>query len=126
MLARMPEAPGNDPSCTRRFIVVAQENMSNTQDPSTGSDLSDAILALRSREEVEAFLADLCTPGEIRALSERWRVAQLLDAGKLSYRDIAEQAGASTATVVRVARFLKDMPYQGYRQVLDRLQEGRS
>ncbi len=88
-------------------------------------DLIDALLALKGRAEAEAFLADLCTPGEVRALSERWRVARLLDAGELSYRDIAQEAGASTATVVRVARFLKDMPYRGYRRVLDRLQEAR-
>lgn len=88
-------------------------------------DLVDALLALRTRAEAEAFLADLCTPGEVRALSERWLVARLLDAGELSYRDIAEKAGASTATVVRVARFLKDMPYQGYRRVLDRLKRQR-
>ena len=84
-------------------------------------DLIDALLALRSRAEAEAFLADLCTPKEVRALSERWLVARLLDAGKLSYRGIAEEAQSSTATVVRVARFLKDMPYRGYRRVLDRL-----
>lgn len=88
-------------------------------------DLIDALLALRERNEAQAFLADLCTPGEIRALSERWLVASLLDAGQLSYREIAEEAGASTATVVRVARFLKDMPYQGYRRVLDRLKRRR-
>jgi TrpR-related protein YerC/YecD len=88
-------------------------------------DLVDALLALRGRAEAEAFLADLCTPGEIRALSERWLVARLLDAGELSYREIAEKAGASTATVVRVARFLKDMPYQGYRKVIDRLKRQR-
>lgn len=110
----------------RCFIVISRSHMSQEQNLSPGSDLAEAILALRSRAEVEAFLADLCTPGEVRALSERWRVAQMLDAGELSYRDIAERAGASTATVVRVARFLKDMPYQGYRQVLDRLQEARS
>jgi len=84
-------------------------------------DIVDAILALKSRTEAEAFLADLCTPSEIRAFAERWRVAQLLDAGELSYRAIAEEAGSSTATVVRVARFLKEMPYHGYRVVLDRL-----
>lgn len=87
-------------------------------------DLYDALLALKSRSEMEAFLADLCTPAEIKALSERWLVARLLDKGELSYRAIAERAGSSTATVVRVARFLKEMPYQGYRRVLDRL--GRS
>jgi TrpR-related protein YerC/YecD len=90
-----------------------------------GPDLVDALLALRTRGEAEAFLADLCTPSEVRALSERWLVARLLDDGKLSYRQIAEEAGASTATVVRVARFLKDMPYLGYRRVLDRLKRQR-
>lgn len=85
-------------------------------------DLVDALLSLKSRAEVEAFLADLLTPGEIKALSERWLVARLLDRGELSYREIAEKAKSSTATVVRVARFLKDMPYRGYRRALDRLQ----
>ncbi len=84
-------------------------------------DLLDALLSLKSRTEAEAFLADLCTPAEVRALSERWLVARLLNEGELSYRDIAQRAQSSTATVVRVARFLKDMPYQGYRKVLDRL-----
>ena len=88
-------------------------------------DLYDAILALRTRAEAEAFFADLCTPGEIKAFAERWRVAQLLDAGELSYREIASKAGSSTATVVRVARFLKDMPYRGYRLALDRLKRTR-
>ena len=84
-------------------------------------DLLDALLSLKSRTEAEAFLADLCTPAEVRALSERWLVARLLNEGELSYRDIAQKAQSSTATVVLVARFLKDMPYQGYRKVLDRL-----
>lgn len=88
-------------------------------------DVIDAFLALSTRTEAEAFLADLCTPSEIRALSERWLVARLLDAGKLPYREIAAEAGSSTATVVRVARFLKDMPYQGYRRILDRLKRQR-
>lgn len=86
-------------------------------------DLLDALLALKSRAEAKAFLADLCTPSEIRALAERWLIARLLDEGSRSYRAVAEEAKASTATVVRVARFLKDMPYRGYRCVLDRLAE---
>ncbi len=89
------------------------------------SPLADALLALKTRAEAEAFLTDLCTPGEVRALAERWLIAQLLDAGNLSYREIAEAAGASTTTVTRVARFLREMPYHGYRRVLDRLRGGR-
>ena len=88
-------------------------------------DLNEAILSLKTRGEVEAFLADLCTPSEVKAFQERWLVAQLLDQGELSYRDIAKKADASTATVVRIARFLNDMPYKGYRRVIDRLQGAR-
>ena len=84
-------------------------------------DLIDALLALDTRAEAESFLADLCTPSEMKAFAERWTIARLLDAGDLSYREIAEESGSSTATVVRVARFLKEMPYQGYRLILDRL-----
>lgn len=87
--------------------------------------LLDAFLALSTREEAKAFLADLCTPSELRAFAERWQVARLLDAGQLSYREIAEAAHASTTTVVRVSRFLKDMNYNGYRLVLDRLGANR-
>ena len=97
------------------------DTTSDTDAAAAEARLVDAILGLESREEVRDFLADLCTPSEIRAFIERLEVARLLDAGELSYRQIAEQAGASTTTVVRVARFLKEMPYRGYRRVLDRL-----
>jgi len=83
--------------------------------------LYDALLCLRTREEFDAFLSDLCTPSELRAFAERWAVARLLHQEGKSYREIAAEAHASPTTVVRVARFLKEMPHQGYRLVLDRL-----
>jgi TrpR-related protein YerC/YecD len=83
--------------------------------------LYDALLCVETREEIDAFLADLCTPAELRAFAERWAVARLLDQRLQSYREIAQEAGASPTTVVRVARFLKDMDNNGYRLVLDRL-----
>ena len=83
--------------------------------------LYDALLSLKTRDEVDAFLSDLCTPSELRAFAERWAVARLLYQKVKSYREIAIEAGASPTTVVRVARFLKEMPHQGYRLVLDRL-----
>ncbi|PZN99364.1 MAG: TrpR like protein, YerC/YecD [Alphaproteobacteria bacterium] len=82
--------------------------------------LYDALLCLETREDVDAFMADLCTPSELRAFAERWAVARLLDQRLQSYREIALEAGASPTTVVRVARFLKDMDNNGYRLVLDR------
>lgn len=89
--------------------------------PAARDALYDALLSLKTREEVDAFLTDLCTPAELRAFAERWQVARLLDGGGKSYREIAAEAHASPTTVVRVARYLKDMPHQGYRLVLDRL-----
>ncbi len=83
--------------------------------------LCRALVALRDECEAEAFLRDIATPAEIKALSERWRIALLLDAGVHSYRDIAAETGASTTTVARVARFLKEEPHQGYRRMIDRL-----
>lgn len=84
-------------------------------------DLCDALLKLESREEVYSFLKDLCTPQEMNALSERWKVCQLLHQGDLSYREIHSITGASLTTIGRVARFLKDEPYHGYKLVLNRI-----
>ena len=61
---------------------------------------------------MEKFLIDLCTPAELKALSERWHVAQLLDKGEMSYREIYALTGVSTTTIARVARFLKDEPHK--------------
>ncbi|MFI4957004.1 MAG: YerC/YecD family TrpR-related protein [Gammaproteobacteria bacterium] len=84
------------------------------------NQLCDALLLLKNREEAFHFLKDLCTPQEINALAERWHVCQLLEQGDLSYRDIHALTGASLTTIGRVARFLKDEPYHGYRTILKR------
>jgi TrpR-related protein YerC/YecD len=89
--------------------------------PEDTNALIDALLTLKSNGEMRAFLDDLCTPSEMRAFAERFKVARLLDEGKMSYRDISEATGASTTTVTRVARFLREMPHQGYRLVIDRM-----
>jgi len=86
-------------------------------------DFYEAVLLLETKEEVLQLMKDLCTPAEISALKERWRVCQLLDRGDLSYRDIHSLTGASLTTIGRVARFLKEEPYQGYRMLLDKIKE---
>lgn len=87
------------------------------------ADLYEAFSKLENVEEVEKFIIDLCTPSEINSFAERWAIARLLNEGKLSYRDIAKETGASTTTVARVSRFLKQEPYQGYKIILDRIEE---
>lgn len=89
-------------------------------------DVFDAILLLKSRAECEQFLKDLCTPQELSALQERWKVCQLLEQKTFSYREIHERTGTSMATIGRVARFLRDEAYGGYRLILQRLKQGDS
>jgi TrpR-related protein YerC/YecD len=91
---------------------------------SAARSLSEALLALETRQEVKAFLEDLCTPAEIEAMVDRWRVAQLLDQG-LSYRDIRELTEVSVTTIGRVARFI-EQGTGGYRTVLNRTRNTES
>lgn len=86
---------------------------------SAAKSLSQALLSLETADEVKRFLEDLCTPAEIEAMVDRWRVAQLLDQG-YSYREIREMTEVSVTTTGRVARYL-EMGTGGYRTVLDRL-----
>src|ERR671933_282240 len=88
-------------------------------------DLCAALLVPREPAEMRRLLTDLCTPAEVRTLAERWHVARLLDGADLSYRDIHDATGVSTTTIVRVARFLRQEPHQGYRLALDTLNGGR-
>jgi len=83
--------------------------------------LHQALLSLKTEDEMRRFLIDLCTPNEIKTFVERWAIARLLDAGIMNYRDIASQTGASTTTVTRVARFLKQEQNGGYKTALTRL-----
>ena len=81
--------------------------------------LVEAILSLETEEEVALFLEDLMTRKEILDSAQRMLVAKMLS-DKVVYSKIAEETGASTATISRVNR-----AYQygsgGYRTVLDRI-----
>jgi len=69
-------------------------------------NLNEALLLLKNNKEVSEFLNDLCTPAELKAMNERWAVAQLLYKDEMSYREIASKLNSSTTTITRVARFL--------------------
>ena len=86
-------------------------------------DLLEAILIVKTKEELNAFLKDLCTPAELRSLEERWKVCHLLAKETLSYREIHAITGASLTTIGRVARFLKEEKYGGYKNILNKLGE---
>ena len=65
--------------------------------------LFDAVLSLQNREECYRFFEDLCTVPELKAISQRLVVADMLRK-KMVYNDIVAKTGASTATISRVKR----------------------
>jgi len=82
-------------------------------------ELFEAVLQLKDIQECRNFLRDLCTFGELSAMSERLQVVKQIKA-KIPYRKIADKTGASTATITRVAHWFHH-GMGGYKLVLDRL-----
>lgn len=79
----------------------------------------EAILALESIAEAEAFFRDLCTMREIEEMANRWAVVRKL-AQEIPYRRIAQEVGSSSATISRISQWLHHGA-GGYRLVLQRL-----
>jgi TrpR-related protein YerC/YecD len=85
--------------------------------------LCEALLALRSIEEAQAFLDDLCTPAEREAMRDRWSVVPHLIAGE-PYWQIHDATAVSITTVGRVARCL-EQGSGGYALAASRLRSPR-
>lgn len=86
--------------------------------------LFSAILALRTTEECACFFEDLCTISELQAMTQRFEVARRLKKGE-TFHVIAEETGASTATISRVNRCLQ-YGAEGYTLLLSRLEETKA
>ena len=89
--------------------------------------LYETILKLRNMDECVRFFEDLCTPGELRSMEQRFAVAVYLQEG-LVYLDILEKTGASSATISRVRRSMLDNGAGGVMQEVirrERLPEGQ-
>ncbi len=84
-------------------------------------NLMKAVLKLETMEECYNFFEDLCTIAEIKSLSQRLEVAQMLTDKKV-YSDIAAETGASTATISRVNKCI-NYGKDGYNLVIKRLRE---
>ena len=85
-------------------------------------ELCEAILSLKTREECYAFLEDICTIKELLEMSQRLSVAKLLSRG-MSYSQISQKTGVSTATISRISRCI-EYGSGGYKMIIERLQEG--
>lgn len=83
--------------------------------------LFEAVLSLQSKEECYRFFEDICTVNELQSLSQRFEVAKMLREEK-KYLEIAEETGASTATISRVNRSL-NYGNDGYDMVFSRMKK---
>lgn len=99
-------------------------NAARPGDEGAQTALYKALASLKNINEVRAFMQDLCTPAELEALADRWRVVPLVEAG-VPYRDIHEQTAVSVTTVTRVARCL-NAGSGGYRLALNRAKRRRN
>lgn len=80
-------------------------------------ELYQAVLLLKTPTEAANFFRDLLTMAEIREFANRWQVVKLLYQHK-SYGEIANKLKVSTATVTRVAHWLKN-GFNGYKEIAD-------
>ena len=83
--------------------------------------LFEAILTLQNTEDAYRFFEDICTIPEIKSISQRLEVAELLRKRE-TYQKIAEQTGASSATISRVNRALM-YGADGYNRVLKEMEK---
>lgn len=81
--------------------------------------LFEGILLLKDERECYQFFEDICTVAELKSLAQRLAVAKMLDEDS-TYTTIAENTGASTATISRVKRCL-NYGADGYKLIISRL-----
>ena len=84
-------------------------------------ELLRAILSLETVQEAYEFFEDLCTVNEMVAMKQRFEVAKMLREER-TYQDIADETGASSATISRVNRAL-NYGNDGYDLVLKRIEQ---
>jgi len=103
--------------------MKAHRSLTPRQEALTERNLCVALAALKTPEEVRAFLRDLCTPTELEAMADRWAVVEPLKRG-VPYREIHRLCGVSLTTIGRVARFLTG-GHGGYATATERLEAAR-
>ena len=79
----------------------------------------NAILTLKTEDEVAKFFDDVATIKEVLDLASRLEVARMLTEKKV-FSEISRETGASSATISRVNKCL-NYGDGGYKTALDRL-----
>ena len=80
-------------------------------------NLYEAISSIQNKTDCKALLEDLCTYKEIESMAQRLHAAKLLLDG-VTYEQIIEQTGISSATLSRVSKCVKFG--DGYKKLLNK------
>jgi TrpR-related protein YerC/YecD len=80
-------------------------------------NLYELIPLIQTKDECRALFEDLCTYKEIEAMAQRLHAARLLLDG-VTYEQIIEQTGISSATLSRVSKCVKYG--EGYKNLLSK------
>ena len=78
-----------------------------------------AVMSLDDVSKCYDFFQDVCTISELKAMVQRFQVARML-MDKKTYNEIADETGASSATISRVNRSLQ-YGDDGYRYVFEKM-----
>lgn len=68
--------------------------------------LYSTLLRCKTEEDVACLLADLCTYQEVEQMAQRIAAAKLITEG-MTYAEIIEKTGISSATLSRVSRAIR-------------------
>ena len=84
-------------------------NSLNEEERKDLNNLYEAILTLKTTEELNAFFADLCSVNELRSMLHRWQIVLRIDQG-MSYEEIIkcltppESTGKSSVSSTTISR----------------------
>ena len=82
--------------------------------------LMRAVASFKSIDECYEFFEDLCSPSEIKTMSQRFQVARMIKGNKL-YSEIVSETGVATATISRVRNSLIS-GNGGYDRAIERME----
>ena len=93
--------------------------MTTKKDNKKIKELTEAVLALKTRNEARRFFRDLLTEKELIEFGNRWKAAKMLSKN-IKYTEIEKETGLSSTTVARVSKWLS-RGKGGYKLMLKRL-----
>ncbi|MFZ2153720.1 MAG: YerC/YecD family TrpR-related protein [Candidatus Moraniibacteriota bacterium] len=82
-----------------------------------------AVSKIKKPEEIASFLSDLLTDNEVKMISKRLKIAEMILA-EFSYQEIKEELRVGDGTIARVQEWLS-ISGEGYRQAVE-ITKGKS